>query len=536
MRKKFKRWTFLFVQYLKRDWFKIMLWVLGLGLFAAGFIPSFQEIAKGQGLPQMFEALQNPAMIAIIGSTPIETASDYTLGALYTQEMLLFSNLFAMVIAVIHVVSHTRREEDLGIAELMRSLSIGRQAHSLATIAETVFVQFFLAVVIAVAITSFADQTLSTKGSLLFGLSVGIAGVIGASLALVFAQIMPTSSAATGSTLAIIGLLYLGRAVTDIFNADLSMFNPLGWTYLTYPYTENNWLPLLFALLFSIIMLIIAFILEDYRDLGAGYLPQREGRERATKSLLSVHGLLFRLNRSIVIRWLIAFVIIGAAYGSLYGDMQTFIESNDLMKQIFSHSNGSIEEIFTGTIMTVMISLVSILPIATINKLFSEERHARFSQHYVTKVTRSQLYWTSIGVALCTSIVGTLFAAGSLGVTALLTMENSTINIVDFLAAGYHLLPSILFYIGLATVALGFAPRMSKVVYVYLGYSFILDYFRNVLDLPDWLVTTAIQSWIPKMPTESFDALTFVVITTMSTALMVIGYIGYKNRDMIEGA
>lgn len=47
MRKKFKRWTFLFVQYLKRDWFKIMLWVLGLGLFAAGFIPSFQEIAKG---------------------------------------------------------------------------------------------------------------------------------------------------------------------------------------------------------------------------------------------------------------------------------------------------------------------------------------------------------------------------------------------------------------------------------------------------------------------------------------------------------
>lgn len=115
-------------------------------------------------------------------------------------------------------------------------------------------------------------------------------------------------------------------------------------------------------------------------------------------------------------------------------------------------------------------------------------------------------------------------------------MENSTINIVDFLAAGYHLLPSILFYIGLATVALGFAPRMSKVVYVYLGYSFILDYFRNVLDLPDWLVTTAIQSWIPKMPTESFDALTFVVITTMSTALMVIGYIGYKNRDMIEGA
>lgn len=530
-----KRWSFLFAQYLKRDWLKITLWILGLGLFAAGFIPSFQEIAKGQGLLQMFEALQNPAMIAIIGSTPIDNASDYTLGALYTQEMLLFSNLIAMVIAALHVVSHTRKEEDLGIAELMRSLSIGRQANSLATIAETVFVQLFLAVVIAVAITSFDAQTLSTEGSLLFGLSVGLAGMIGASIALVFAQMMPTSSAATGSTLAMIGLLYLGRAITDIFIADLSMINPLGWTYLTYPFTENNWLPLLFAVLFSTILLMIAFILEDHRDLGAGYFPQREGRENATKFLLSVHGLLFRLNRGVIISWLIAFVIIGAAYGSLYGDMQTFIESNDLMKQIFSHSDGSIEETFTGTIMTVMMSLASILPIAMINKLYTEESHARFSQLYVTKVSRSQLYWTSIGFAFCTSIVATLFAAGSLGVTALLTMENRTMHIVDFLAAGYHFLPSILFFISLAAVALGWMPKMGKVIYVYLGYSFLLDYFGSVLGLPEWLLKTAIQSWIPEMPVEDFNATIFTSITMISIVLMIIGSIGYSNRDLLEG-
>src|SRR5699024_9944222 len=105
----------------------------------------------------------------------------------------------------------------------------------------------------------------------------------GVGIALVMAQIMPTSSAATGSALGIVGLLYIVRAGTDVSNVDLSMINPLGWTYLTYPFTENNWALLIFALIFSAIMVIIAFALEGSRDMGAGYLPEREGRESAKR-------------------------------------------------------------------------------------------------------------------------------------------------------------------------------------------------------------------------------------------------------------
>src|SRR5699024_12558547 len=75
---------------------------------------------------------------------------------------------------------------------------------------------------------------------------------------------------------------------------------------------------------------------------------------------------------------------------------------------IFTHSGVSIEESFTGTIMMVMIGLVSILPIAIVNKLFSEECRLHLSQLYATKVTRSQLYWTSIGLAVFAGFVGIL--------------------------------------------------------------------------------------------------------------------------------
>lgn len=50
MKEKFARWDILFWQYLKRDWKKLIIWILGLGLFSGGFVPAFEELTKGQGL------------------------------------------------------------------------------------------------------------------------------------------------------------------------------------------------------------------------------------------------------------------------------------------------------------------------------------------------------------------------------------------------------------------------------------------------------------------------------------------------------
>ena len=536
MKEKFARWNILFLQYLKRDWKKIIIWVLGLGMFSAGFVPAFKEIAKGQGLVGMFETLQNPAMISMVGPTPVETGADYTLGAMYAHEMLLFCGLFAMIMSILHVIGHTRKEEDLGLTELLRSFQIGRQANSLAAIAEIVFINGILALFIAVVMISFGADTISIFGSVLYGASIGMAGIIGAGIALIMAQIMPTSSAATGSSLGIVGLLYIVRAGTDVSNVDLSMMNPLGWTYLTFPFTDNNWFPLIFALIFSIIVVFIAFSLEGGRDMGAGYLPQREGRESAKQSLLSVRGLFININKGVIISWLIAYVVMGAAYGSIYGDMQTFLESNEMMKQMFSHTGFSIEESFTGTVMMVLIGLVSILPIAIVNKLFSEERRLHLSQIYATKVTRSQLYWTSIGLSILSGLLGVLLAAGSLGGTAISAMGNSgEMDIVDFFAAGFNLFPTVLFFIGLAALALGWAPKLGKIVYIYLTFSFLLNYFSGLIDLPEWFLNTAIQSWMPQMPMDDFEASVFLTVTIISIALIVIGFLGYSRRDMNEG-
>ncbi len=537
MKEKFARWHILFLQYAKRDYKKIIFWVVGLGAFSGAYVPAFEEIAKGSGLIGMYETMQNPAMISMVGPTPVSSAADYTLGAMYSNEMLLFCGLFAMIVSALHVVGHTRKEEDLGLTELVRSFQVGRQSNSLAVILETIVINVLLGAFIAIMMASFGATSITLGGSMLFGASIAAAGLIGAVIALVMAQIMPNSSSATGASLGIVGLLYILRAGTDVANVDLSMLNPMGWTYLTYPFTENNVLPLLYALIFSVVMIVIAFALEQKRDMGAGYLPEREGRATAKKSLLSVPGLFFKINKGVIIGWLIAFAVMGAAYGSIYGDMQSFLESNDVLKQMFTQTGVSIEESFTATIMMVLVSLVAILPIAIINKLFVEESRLRLSQLYSTKVTRSKLYWTSVSLAILSAVAGILLAVSSLGGTAISVMKNnSTMDMGDFLASGFNFLPAVLFFIGLAAFVFGFAPKLGKLVYVYLGYSFALNYFSGILDLPDWFLKTAIQSFIPQMPMESFDAPTFVTITIIGCALIILGYFGYKKRDLIEGA
>jgi len=109
-------------------------------------------------------------------------------------------------------------------------------------------------------------------------------------------------------------------------------------------------------------------------------------------------------------------------------------------------------------------------------------------------------------------------------------------DLSEFLLVGYNQLPGLLFITGIAALLLGWAPRLNMITYVYLGYTFVINYFGNIIDFPKWVSNTAIQHWIPRMPQETFDATIFLTITGISLVMMIIGAIGYNRRDFIEDA
>ena len=46
---------------------------------------------------------------------------------------------------------------------------------------------------------------------------------------------------------------------------------------------------------------------------------------------------------------------------------------------------------------------------------------------------------------------------------------------------------------------------------------------------------TAVPSWVPRMPNDSFDLSVFLTLSCISLALFVLGSIGYRRRDLLEG-
>ncbi len=537
MLKEIVRWEVLFKTLLKRDLRKALIWILGLGLFTGGFVPAFEEIGSGQGLIGMYQTMLNPAMIAMVGPTPIQSATEYTLGAMYAQEMLLFCGLFAMIIQALHIISHSRKDEELGFTELIQSYQVGRLSNSFALFIEAIVINGLLALVIASTMIVFQVESIDAYGSFLFALTVMMAGLIGAVIALVMAQINETSTGAIGMSMGIIGLMYLVRGATDVSNLSLSMLNPMGWIYLTYPFTTNNYLPIIYSFVFILATLVLSFSLESNRDMNAGYLPAYEGRANAKKSLLSVPGLFYRLNKGMLLAWLITYFILGASYGSIYGDMQTFLESNELIAAMFTYSGVSIEASFTSVIIMVMLGTVAILPIAIINKLFVQEERMHLSQLYASKLTYQSVFLTNLTIAILASVLGVLLSAIGLGYTAIYMMEGkSSMLIMDFIKAGFNFLPAILFFLGLSAMSIGYYPKARNAIYIYLAYSFALNYFGGLLDLPEFISKTAIFSWIPRMPIKEFDLTVFVSIFVLSLLMMVAGYFGYIKRDRIEGS
>ncbi|MDT2875092.1 hypothetical protein P7H98_02185 [Lactococcus lactis] len=108
----------LFKTLIKRDWFKLVFWILGMLAFAAsgaGKMEVASNPATASTLYTMF--VKNPAMVGLFGPTPINNPANYSLGPIFGQTMTLITGLTFAIISIIYVVNRSRKEEDDGITE-----------------------------------------------------------------------------------------------------------------------------------------------------------------------------------------------------------------------------------------------------------------------------------------------------------------------------------------------------------------------------------------------------------------------------------
>lgn len=516
----------------RRDRIRIPLWLIGLSFFTLMVPVSFTDLyGTQQARDVMAETMKNPAMTAMVGPGNLE---NYTLGAMTTHQMLLLTAVVVGLMSVLLVTRHTRADEEDGRIEMIRSLPAGRLSNLNATLFVLCVTNVILALITGFGLYALGIESMDLEGSLLYGAALGSTGIIFAGVTALFAQLSESSRGTIGFSIAILIIAYLLRAIGDVGNETLSWLSPLGWITQAEAFSSNNWWPILLTLGVSIILFILANYLNAIRDLEAGFLPSKPGRKYATSFLQSPLGLALRLQRTGTIAWAVGMLLMGISYGSVMGDLESFFQGNEMMEKMLASAEGySMVEQFIPTLMIVMALLSTVAPIMAMNKLYAEEKKNRVEHLLGRAVSRRRLMGSYLIISIVNAFIMISLAAIGLWAAGVAVVEEGfEFGMIYQSAIVYY--PAMLVMIGIAVFLIGFIPKRTTLIWLYVFYSFIVLYLGGIFQFPEWVGKLSPYGHIPQLPVEEFEFIPIFTLTIIAVALMVAGLVGYKKRD-IEG-
>ncbi|WP_342599778.1 ABC transporter permease [Psychrobacillus sp. FSL H8-0483] len=517
---------------LRQDRLRIPIWIIALVLITFSTAISFSDLYQNQEERQAIaQTMRNPAMTAMVGHSG--GLDNYTNGAMMAHQMLLFSAIAVAIMSILLVARHTRSEEEDGQLEMIRALPVGRLSNLSATILVVSGTNVLLAIIVGFGLYSLGIESLDLEGSFLYGAVLGATGIFFAAATAIFAQLSENSRGTIGLSFAVLGLAYFIRAIGDVGNATLSWFSPLGIVLKAEVYVHNYWMPIILVITLAILLLVLAFYLNSIRDLDAGFLPAKPGKVHASPFLQSPIGLALRIQRTGLIAWAIGLFLLGASYGSVLGDLESFFKDVEMMEALITPVEGfTLTEQFIPMLMTVIAMFCTVPALLVVFKLKGEEKK-NYTEHILSRaVSRSRTMGSYFIISIVTSIVMLLLAVLGLWFSSVVVMEDAISFSTIFKAAMVYL-PAIWTMIGLAVFLVGFRPTNTSITWLYFIYSFIVVYLGALLQFPDWLRNLSPYGHIPQLPVEEMDFMAVSVLLIIAIVLSIFGFITYNKRDIL---
>lgn len=516
---------------IKKDRIAILFWTIGIVFFNMYVTIAMPKLFSTQAdILAITTMLENPAMQSMLG--PLYGGPDYTYGALHAAEMLLFSGLAIAVMNILMITQHTRRDEEDGLHELIQSLPVNKLKPLLATLITYSIVNLLVGVLTGLAMSSAQVKSMDLAGCMIYGLSLSSVGISFMATTALIAQLSRSSRGTMGLSFFVLGSQYIIRGIGDVGAETLSLLTPLGLMMRTKAFVDNQVWPILLILIISGVQIFVAIKLCNTRDLDAGFLPERKGRTVAPRYMLNPFGFIVRLQKNSLIVWGIFVLILGASYGSVLGDIDTFLEGNEMYAQLISSvgSGKSLTDQFLSLIQAVVALFGTIPVIHVILRLRKEEKNGRL-EHIITRgVSRNQLHFSYIILALISSVLMAFLGSFGLYSAGAATAEG-LLDMGTMMAAGFAYLPAMWFMVGVAGILIGFMPRWTSAVWFYLTFAFISIYFGGLLNFPEWMSKMSPFGHIPQLPVDQFSWTTMMIISFIALLLNGLGVVLFGRRS-----
>ncbi|HEU4515245.1 MAG TPA: ABC transporter permease [Nocardioidaceae bacterium] len=467
----------------------------------------------------------SPASIALAGPP---FAMDQ-IGGILIYETSLTALLGVALMAVFTVVRHTRREEDAGRVELLGSTVVSPHA----VITSAVLVSALASVLVGGGISAaFLLEEQPLNESLLYGASIAALGVVFTGVAAVAAQLMSHGRGAVGVSLAFLAVVYGVRAIGDVGENFLVWLSPMGWSQQVGVYELDRWWPLALSVGFTVVLFAATVVLEARRDLGSGVLTARPGPASASRSLGTVVGFAWRLQRGALLGWVIGVFGMAVLLGSFSESIENMIEENPAIADVFA---ATAAETLVDSYMAISLLLLGIgaagYAVSSALRMRSEESSDRLEPILATGVSRGRWFAGNLLVTL----VGTTFlvASGGLGLGISYAMTSTRPDEVWAMTwASLVYLPAVLLVTGLAVLLFGLLPRASGLAWVAVAFAFIIGWLGSLLEFPQWVDNLSPFTHTPAVPAESVAAGPLLVLALLTVAAVVMGWAGFRRRDI----
>jgi ABC-2 type transport system permease protein len=518
---------------LRRDRIRLSVWMASIVLLNVLTAASFTGLYMSEEEQQAIAGtMENPAMTAMVG--PGYGLDNYHEGAMMGHQMLLFMAVVTAIMNILLVTRHTRADEEEGRIELVRSLPVGRLSTLASTLIVMTGVNTAVALLTGFGLAAVGIESIDLGGSLLFGAALGVAGLFFAAITALFAQLSDNGRGTVGFSFAVLGVAYLIRAIGDVSSEPLALASPLGLILRTEVYVNNYWWPAAVTAVVAIVIAGLALILNLRRDLDAGFLPSRAGKKYASTFLQSPFGLSVRLQRTSLIAWAVGMFVLGLSYGSVMGDLEMFFESSEMMREILAPESGlSLTEQYLTMLMAVIAMICTVPPLMMMLKLKGEEKKGRIGHLLTRVVSRTRMMGSYFLLALLTSVGMLFLAMFGLWSAAASVMDDPLAFGVVFEAAMVYL-PAVWIMIGVAVFLIGVVPKVTGLIWAYLGYTFLVVYLGELLQFPEWLKNLSPFGHVPQLPVEEMNITALTLLTLIAAALVVAGFTGYNRRDVSE--
>ena len=508
---------------------KSALWIIGLcGLslaVPAVFDGLYSTAAEREGMKM---TVDNAAMTAMIGPVP---GGDYTTAVMFGHQMLMFMALFHGLFSILIANGIARKAEDTGLTEYVLSAGIGKKTIVSSQLMIGAVINLLVFIILFGGLSLYNIDGLSLIGNLYYALGLAMFGLLFFVMTMVLGNLFDSGDMTFGVSLSLLLVFYLYRAVTDVADTAYSAASPYHWLSRIEVYGANNGLWLL-PFIVILLLVVLSYMLFIKRDLGDSYI--KTGKEKRLRNINSYPKLAFINMRVLIISWLIGLFIAGLSYGSVFGDLESLIGENDMLREALGSNNAA--EFFISMLFVIS-ALISAAPALMINgRMLAEEKTGRLevmnSGTLNRKLSRGTVFATHYMYGLAAAV--SAFVLMILGMyLASMNVDDLSITVNDYLLSAVNYSAGIVFTVGVSALFAGISKKLHITAWLYLTYVFFANYFGVLLNIDDIYLMLSPFHYLSEMPHESMDIPAVLIITVLGFVMAIIGAAVFKRRNLL---